>query len=122
MKNKLLMKAQAVKPKIHYDGQCGFCQASIRLLKALDKFGSLEYISTTQGLTEMRIDLPDGRSFGGFLAFRKLVLIVPMLYPLIIFAYFPGSGIVGPYVYRWIAARRHHLPGMNPYVKGKCHR
>ena len=114
--------AQISRPKVHYDADCGFCTLSIKLLQIMDLWGCLEYISTTKGLTEMRLEFPDGRSFGGFFAFRKLVWMVPMLYPMILLMYFPGSGIVGPCVYRWIAGNRHRLPGLNPYAHGRCPR
>jgi predicted DCC family thiol-disulfide oxidoreductase YuxK len=50
---------------------------------------------------------PRGRFYGGFAAFRRLGMILPMMMPLLILLYFPGMGMAGPVFYRWVAQNRH---------------
>ena len=86
-----------------FDGFCPFCQASMRLLKAFDWLGNLEFrslrdpdsIPATQPplelsrlIEEMHVVTPHaGRTYHGFWAFRHiawrlpaLVLVAPILY------------------------------------------
>lgn len=104
----ILRRSNAKSPrgKVIYDGECGFCRSSIRLIQMMDLWGKLEYVPGPKGMSEMRLDLPDGKTYGGFFAFRRLTWICPMLYVMIPIVYFPGSGILGPLVYRWIARNR----------------
>jgi len=118
---KRALQALSPRSKIIYDGGCGFCRSSVQLLQVMDLWGKLEYIPGPQGMSEMRLDLPDGKSYGGFFAFRQLVWILPMLYPMVLIAYFPGSGIVGPCVYRWVARNRSFFPVFHVCKDGQCH-
>ena len=93
--------------KIICDGQCGFCQRSVAGLKAMDWFRRLTFEpSYDRGLTEIQL-IDGGKVYGGFDAFRRMCLVLPPLYPLIIFVYLPGSRIIGQKVYRLIAKRRY---------------
>jgi len=78
----------------------------------MDLWDKLEYAPGPEGMNEMRLDFVDGKTYGGFFAFRQLTWMMPMLYPVIPIVYFPGSGIMGPWAYRWIARNRSN---------GKCH-
>ena len=49
----------------------------------------------------------DGRLWGGFAALRRLAWLMPMLYPALPILYFPGMGLIGPIVYRFVAANRY---------------
>ena len=111
---------QGPRPKIIYDAQCGFCRSSVQLLQVMDLWGKLEYISGPKGMSEMRLDLLDGKTYVGFFAFRCLVWMLPMLYPMIPIVYFPGAGILGPLVYRWIARNRYLFPVFHHCVNGRC--
>jgi hypothetical protein len=106
------INAQSPRAKVIYDGACGFCRSSIRALQVMDLWGKLEYIPGPEGMSEMRLELTEGKRYGGFFAFRRLVWMLPMLYPMIPAVYFPGAGILGPLVYRWIAQNR---------ARGHCH-
>ncbi len=107
-----------------YDGACGFCLASLQRLRVLDLFGWLDLrdfrpvpdlTSLHPGLTvercrsEMVLIEPGGRITGGFEAFRRLCLRLPLLWPLAPLVYLPGAGRVGGWVYRWVAAHRYLL-------------
>ena len=87
----------------------------------MDLYGCIECAAGPKLMSEMRLETPDGKIYGGFFAFRKLVWLVPMLYVMIPLVYFPGSGLVGPWVYRWVASHRYIFPVFNPYLKGQCH-
>jgi hypothetical protein len=100
------VNAASPRPKVLFDGDCGFCRSSIKLLQVMDLWGSVDYAPGPKNMSEMRLESPDGKTYGGFFAFRQLAWIVPMLYPLIPVVYCPGAGIAGPWVYRWIARNR----------------
>ena len=107
---------------LYYDGKCGFCLESVRRLRALDRSKQLELrdFHTVANLTSLHPELtpercqtemvllePGGRLSGGFGAFRRLSLRLPLLWPLVPFLWFPGIGWVGTRVYQWVAARRY---------------
>jgi len=115
------INALSPRGKLLFDGDCGFCRASVRLLQVMDLWGKFEYAPGHKGMSEMVLEAADGKIYGGFFAFRQLVWSVPMLYGMIPVVYFPGSGIVGPWVYRWIARNRHLLPVFHPSAMRKCH-
>jgi predicted DCC family thiol-disulfide oxidoreductase YuxK len=107
--------------KIIYDGECSFCRSSIRLLQVMDLWGKLEYIPGPKGLSEMKLYTSDDKIYGGFFAFRKLAWMLPMLYPMLLIVYFPGSGILGPLAYRWIARNRYLFPVHHICSAESCH-
>jgi len=115
------INAQSPRPKIIYDGQCGFCRSSIRVLQVMDLWGKLEYVAGPKGMNEMRLEFFDGKAYGGFFALRQLSWILPMLYPMIPVVYFPGMGIIGPLAYRWVARNRYLFPVFHSCSKGQCH-
>jgi predicted DCC family thiol-disulfide oxidoreductase YuxK len=49
---------------------------------------------------------PDGSVARGFFAFRRVVREVPLMWPLLLLFYFPGSGAIGPRAYAWVARNR----------------
>ncbi len=117
VKNRLSNQAQLI-----YDGQCGFCRWCIQKLLIMDLFGYLRKVdyqrspnieelhpSLNQYLCHSQLHLiePSGKLYGGFFIFRRLCLKLPMLYPFIPIFYFPGSGFMGPWVYRWVAKNRY---------------
>jgi len=104
-----------------FDGQCTFCRKSLRMVKIMDLFDvirpvdfrlCLDLSAYHQSLTpekaaqQVFLIEPDGRVFGGFFAFRRLTLSMPMAYPLIPVFYFPGMGIIGPLAYKLVARSR----------------
>ncbi len=108
--------------KVVYDGNCQFCTASIEMLKGMDLFGRLTFVDyhTAEDLTVLHKDLtkqkvhsqlyliePSGNLHGGFFAFRRMTWLLPMLYPVIFFVYFPGANVLGPIIYAWISKNRY---------------
>ena len=107
-----------------YDGNCGFCQDSVKKILVMDLFATLELVDfqTHPNLESLHPQLtkekaasqfyliePNEKIFSGFMVFRRLCFTMPMLYPTIPLVYFPGSGVVGPIVYRFIAKNRYLL-------------
>ncbi len=105
-----------------YDGKCQFCLASVRQLAVMDMFGYLRMTDFHEvpDFKSLHPDLnkelaagqihciePDGVMYGGFSAFRRLCFNLPMLYPMLMVVYFPGMGILGPVLYRWVAKNRY---------------
>lgn len=114
-------KSAQQRPRILYDGQCGFCRRSIKGIQTMDMFEKYVYLNFRQfddptqvhpGLTkdacERQIILVDtlNNLHGGFFVFRKLCVSMPMMYPLFCVFYFPGTEIIGPIVYQWVARNR----------------
>ena len=91
------INAQSPRPKIIYDGECGFCRSSVRVLQVMDLWGKLEYIPGPKGMSEMRLDSSDGKTYGGFFAFRRLTWMLPMLYPMIPAGLFSRGGDPGAF-------------------------
>ena len=112
VESKRRVNAKGLRPQLLYDGECCFCHASVRLLQVMDLWSAIECAPGHKGMSEMTLEFSDGQRYGGFFAFRQLVWMLPMLYVMIPIVYFPGAGIVGPSVYRWVARHRHLL---------KCH-
>jgi len=109
-----------MRAKIIYDGECSFCRSSVRTIQKMDLWGKLEYVAGPKGLSEMRFVSPEGKSYSGFFAFRQLAWKLPMLYVLIPIIYFPGAGIIGPWVYRIIARNRYFFPIHHVCSKENC--
>lgn len=111
--------------KIIYDGKCLFCRASIHYLKIMDLFGCLQYVdlhtianfkdvhhglSKEKTLEQVYLLSINGGLYGGFYAFQRMTLLLPMMYGLAPIFYFPGVGVVGSLCYRFIAKNRYLIP------------
>ena len=106
-------------PRVHvlYDGNCGFCQRSARLLQTLDILNGLEWVDFRR--TKVDVDLERlehemaaiarGRTYFGFSAYRAISWRLPILWPLLPFLYLPGVPVLGEAVYKRIARRRHDI-------------
>ncbi len=105
-----------------YDGQCGFCRDSVQALRVMDLWASIKLLDYHELMDLQKIhpdlehqDLEEeihlietgGRVFKGFFAFRRLCWTLPMMVPLLPLFYFPGAGLLGPVIYRWIARHRY---------------
>ncbi len=116
-----------------YDGDCAFCQRSIRILQKLDWLKRLTFQNARdldrlpkmsvpldpQKLIEEMHVVPLGRDriYAGFSAFRWMSWrLIPTL-PLAPFLYLPGVLWLGNRIYRWIARNRFKLV---PCHDGAC--
>lgn len=107
--------------KVLYDGQCGFCRLWVERLKVMDLFGRLAFEPLKEKLSEIKL-LDGDTTYGGFDAFRRLCLILPMLYPMLLFVYLPGSTWIGRLVYRLIANNRYFLHSNKTCSDNQCFR
>ncbi len=107
----------------YYDAECRFCVALARMLGRLDRGRALELRAGMDedarrvGLAEPDLQRsaylvsPGGQALEGFFAFRRLSLLVPLLWPFAPLLWLPGSGLLGPRVYRWVADNRRGIFG-----------
>lgn len=104
---------------LFFDGQCGMCRRSVRIIRAMDWLGRLNYRdSTTTPPDELpvRFDVAmqgipmrtrHGRTLIGFAAIRRALAQTPLGVLPAMLLYVPGISHVGRIVYRGIAARRN---------------
>jgi predicted DCC family thiol-disulfide oxidoreductase YuxK len=103
--------------RVLYDGDCGLCQRSARILKMLDVLGQLAWVdfrSTPVDVDLLRLEqemaaISNGRTYFGFSAYRTIAWRIPIMWPALPVLYFPGVKLVGDAVYAWIARRRRHI-------------
>lgn len=108
---------------IIFDGECGFCIRSLRVVRALDirralrfhdanRPETLELFPRLRGadLAEAMYASVEGEPLHrGFYAFRRLLWVSPLMWPLIPLFYFPGVSLPGERVYAWVARNRKDL-------------
>lgn len=135
-RKRLLNENNPRQPILLYDGNCQFCQASLRQLKVMDLFSTIKGVDyhgvadlkTLAGITpeqahsQIHLVESDGKVYGGFEAFRRLCLKFPMLYPVTLFVYLPGMGLIGPWLYRWIAKNRYFFHRSKTCTSNSCFR
>jgi predicted DCC family thiol-disulfide oxidoreductase YuxK len=106
---------------IIYDGHCGFCIRSLRIVKALDLTGAFRFhdshvpetLVQFPALSKVNIDdamytsVEGEPLYDGFFAFRRLVWANPVTWLLLPVLYFPGARFLGPRVYAWVARNRN---------------
>jgi predicted DCC family thiol-disulfide oxidoreductase YuxK len=101
-------------PVLVYDGQCEFCRRSVG---RLNRMCGGRVAATPAGVDpadpapprEVRLVLPDGRSFGGAEAIVRALAMRPA-WRLVTWVYFlPGIRQVAGAVYRAVARNRHRL-------------
>jgi predicted DCC family thiol-disulfide oxidoreductase YuxK len=115
--------AERGRDKLIFDGECGFCRASLARILALDPFGRIEPVdfhsvnvkalhpALSPELCHARIQFLEagGRLSSGFDAFRRLSLRLPLAWPLALLFNIPGLGLVGEPVYDWVSRNRIYL-------------
>lgn len=110
--------AAEARDAVFFDGQCGWCRTSVRILRALDWGHRLRFVDyltlaeheqpTPPGvfMTGLPLRTRDGRVLIGYDAARRALVQTPLGvlfgWPL----YLPGVRSIGRQVYRRIAARR----------------
>ena len=111
-----------------FDGACGFCTRSVRLLKALDRNGRVTAVPFQKTGTPASVGLtleeckasvwaiaPDGGYYRGAEAVNALVAAaLGTALPLLLY-YLPGIRQLQDFIYFLIAYNRSRLPGDQPY-------
>ena len=127
---------QKVAPILIYDGHCQFCVAAVQKLKIMDLFATLQCVdlhdadlgalhpslSKEKAMSQLHLVEEGGGLCGGFDIFRRICFTMPMLYPVIPIIYCPGMGIVGPWVYRFVAKNRYFFHFSKACQNNTCFR
>jgi len=108
---------------IVYDGQCGFCRRVLRAAMRIDLTRAMRPFDAHDRTLAARFpmlagaDVNDamfavtatGRVYRGYFAFKELVHHLPIAWPILPLFYVPGSSIVGPRLYAWVARNRRQF-------------
>jgi predicted DCC family thiol-disulfide oxidoreductase YuxK len=111
-----------------FDGACGFCTRSVRLLKAFDRNGRVTAVPFQKSGTPASVGLtleeckasvwaiaPDGGYYRGAEAVNALMAAaLGTAVPLLLY-YLPGIRQLQDFIYFLIAYNRSRLPGDQPY-------
>ena len=112
----------------YYDGWCGMCRRSTRVLRALDWFGRLEFRDMTvepdlppgchAGMAGMPMKTRSGKVLVGFPAVRRAAAQTALA-PLAILYYLPLLSHIATPIYKRIATGRRRAcpspaPGLQP--------
>jgi predicted DCC family thiol-disulfide oxidoreductase YuxK len=129
------IQAVATKPRavVLFDGDCRFCQKTVGILRSLDWFNRLEYVSAREpekfpdavtpvdpmrAIEEMHLVTPDKqKTYAGFRAVRWIAGRLPAMWIMYPFLFIPGVPQLGQKVYLWIAKNRM---GIIPCKDGVC--
>jgi predicted DCC family thiol-disulfide oxidoreductase YuxK len=111
------LERRAGRVQVLYDGHCGLCQRSVRILQGLDVLGQLEWIDfrsrrvdvDTSRLEHEMAATTRGQEYFGYFAYRAMAWRVPAFWPMLPVLYFPGVPQAGDAVYRHVAKRRHGI-------------
>ncbi|CAN5862928.1 thiol-disulfide oxidoreductase DCC family protein [soil metagenome] len=124
----MLLAAVPGEATLIFDGWCGFCTRSVRLLRGLDRHGRISVeagqrsgVRDRHGLSDDDIAtsawaiLPDGRRFPGA-ASIAVALAVARQSRLPLLAWrIPGLARLLEVIYRWVAANRRRFRGDTPW-------
>ena len=116
-----------------YDADCRFCTSLARWLSRADVLQRVTWTpyqsldTPPPGLSWEDLERSaylvcgsKGRHWEGFYAFRMLTVRLPLLAPLAPIFWFPGMGVIGAAVYRWVARNRYRIFGCNVPASDCC--
>jgi len=109
-----------------YDGDCGFCQSTVNIIKALDWFSQLQFEpfqkegllirlnELTKEKCEKEIYLvkeKEGvyRYYAGYDAFKMMSVYIPITFLISPIFFLPGVSHLGKIIYRVVAKNRHKI-------------
>lgn len=118
----------AIRPEqtvVLYDGACRFCRSQIAILRRLDLFGRLRFVSLHE--PSVAVDFPElsrdalmdrmhvidraGHVRDGAGAVRYLSRVLPPLWPLAVPLHVPGSLPLWQWAYACVARNRYRIAG-----------
>ena len=118
------MRADRTRPTLIYDGECGFCQRSVALLRRWDRERRIALVPfqdearvaafhvplpALAAAMHLVLPPPDGRVFAGADAVPQLLRLLPGKRWLAWLFRVPGVQPVARRLYAWIARRRRCL-------------
>jgi predicted DCC family thiol-disulfide oxidoreductase YuxK len=117
-----------------FDGQCRFCSANVRVLRALDRGGRLAFLSLhdrrvaerypdlSHDQLMQRMYLVDGAGerYSGAAAFRRLTRLLPWLWPLAPLLHLPFSLPLWSWLYDLVARNRYRFGRIEECDNGAC--
>ncbi|MEI6398396.1 MAG: DUF393 domain-containing protein [Pseudomonadota bacterium] len=106
-----------------YDGDCGICTHTVRLLRIFDWAQRLTFFSNSDPTTfdkfpdvslersreEILVQDPRTGWYGGFEACEWIACRIPLLWILVPFTLLPGVDILGAKIYKMLARNRHKI-------------
>ena len=106
-----------------YDGDCGFCQKTVSILKKFDWLRKFDfkpfqdndvlkkYDKLSREMCEKEIFLiqPNGNYYGGYDAFKMMALFLPITFLFSWFFFLPGVTCLGRIIYKNVAQNRHKI-------------
>src|SRR5215471_7650592 len=113
------------KPVVIYDGACGICAGNLKWLYRLDtlkKFDAMPYqaeelqvlfpnLKIEECQNAMHLAFPDGRTYTGADAFRKIFLKMPLMFPVGVIMSIPPIPWLLRKLYPLLARNRYRLGG-----------
>ena len=108
--------------KVWMDGDCTLCQTSQKWCELRDRDGRVRFIDIRRAdedelpltrsyhETSMWVEDNDGTLLEGFAAWRRILAELPGWRWLARLASLPPLSLIGPTLYRLVAAHRHRLP------------
>lgn len=109
-----------------YDGDCGFCQSTVNLIKKFDWLHKFDFIpfqdekvfktfnELTAEMCQKEIFLVKSKDstkkyFPGYDAFKMMMLFIPVTIPFSWFFFLPGVVQIGRVIYKIVAKNRHKI-------------
>ena len=109
-----------------YDGDCGFCQSTVNLIKRIDwlqkfKFVPFQSEKTFKTFSELTPEMCQKeiflvkvyenkkKYFSGYDAFKMMMLFIPITMAFSWFFFLPGVVQLGRIVYKIVAKNRHRI-------------
>lgn len=111
------------KYSVIYDGDCGFCQATVNFVKKLDwlrkfdfipfqmegVFEKYDQINKERCKKELFLIKPNGKYYGGYDGFKIMSVYMPLTFLISWFFFLPGITQIGRMIYKIIAENRHKI-------------
>ena len=109
-----------------YDGDCGFCQGTVNIIKNLDWLSKFEFIpfqnetilekynclakeKCEKEIFLIRESTNSKTYYAGYDAFKIVTLFLPITFLISWFFFLPGVSHSGKFVYKLIAENRHKI-------------
>ena len=117
-----------------FDDACGFCRGSVRLIRWLDWYNTVEplplsaagecmkrhSISHDDMMTSMHLVTYDGRVFGGAEAIREFGLRMPLLFPIALVLRLRFTLRLAKQGYQFLSANRYRIGRRPSCDSGEC--